>query len=232
MRIIALQHIEFETPALIRDWALDRGHDFAVRRSYCDDISEIVTDDFDMLVIMGGPMGVHDEDKYSWLSAEKTVIRQALERGKYVLGVCLGAQLIAASLGAKVVPHEHREIGWFPVTITDKAAGHLILAGIDDAVTVFHWHGDRFEIPEGALHLFSSAACDNQAFLYNRFTLGLQFHLEMTSQDIEAMLVHCADALIPSASVQSADVIRNGSNHLQGAKRTLYRLLDNWLNLW
>lgn len=230
MRIHTFQHVPFEGLGMIAAWAAERGHTVQKTIFYESNHRMPALEDYDALIVMGGSMGVYDEAEYPWLVAEKWHIRTAIDAGKPVLGICLGAQLIAAALGAKVAPHTHKEIGWFPVAITDEAAGHPILSGLNSAMTVFHWHGDRFEIPEGALHLMCSEACDNQAFLYRNNVLGLQFHLEMDAPAIAAIITACGDELQPIRWVQSAEVIQEKSNTMQ-TQRPLYRLLDHWAAL-
>ena len=179
MKLHYFQHEPFEGLGMIADWAAKQGHVLSCTPFFDPGARLPKLDEYDALVVMGGSMGVYDEDRFPWLAAEKAHIRAAIDAGKRVLGICLGAQLIAACLGAKVAPHTHKEIGWFPVAMTDAGVVHPLLAGFNSAMTVFHWHGDRFEIPAGAQHLMSSAACDNQAFIYGEHVLALQFHLEM-----------------------------------------------------
>ena len=226
MKIHVLQHVEFEGPGMIADWARARGHTLATCKLYEGDVLPLV-DAIDMLVIMGGSMGVYDESQYPWLAVEKQHIASAIHAGKPVLGICLGAQLIAASLGAKVAPHTHKEIGWFPIVVMDQAIGHPILSGLNHAMNVFHWHGDRFEIPSGAVHLMCSEACDNQAFFYADRVLGLQFHLEMDASAIDAIIRACGDELTPSLCIQSAEIIKQKAA-IHQTRHTLFRLLDNW----
>ncbi|MFO0388861.1 MAG: type 1 glutamine amidotransferase [Alphaproteobacteria bacterium] len=226
MNILALQHVAFETPALIAEWAAARGHMLTVCR--VDEAANLPTSDsFDMLVIMGGPMGVHDVVEHPWLVAEKALIKSAIDSGKYVLGVCLGAQLIADVLGAKVYPNHVKEIGWMPVAVPDAALGQPVLAGLNNAMTVFHWHGDTFELPGGAVHLMASDACRNQAFIYQGKVLGLQFHLEMTEQGVHALITHCGHELVESATIHNAQKLQAGTKHIPACKTVLFRLLDN-----
>lgn len=227
MRIHYFQHVPFEGLGMIAAWAAERGHTIEKTMLYDPNHHFPALDDYDALIVMGGSMGVYDEAEHPWLFAEKQHIRSAIDAGKSVLGVCLGAQLIAAALGAKVAPHTHKEIGWFPVAITDEAAGHPILSGLNQAMTVFHWHGDRFDIPEGAIHLMCSEACDNQAFLYNK-VLGLQFHLEMDEAAINSIIAVCGDELKTNRWIQSAEAIRHKTTAMQ-TERPLYRVLDNWV---
>jgi len=160
--------------------------------------------DFDWLIVMGGPMGVHDEARYPWLASEKELIKAAIRAGKRVLGICLGAQLIAHVLGARVERNPYREIGWFEITRAPAAAETILALALPATAQVFHWHGDTFAIPAGARLLASSAACVNQGFIKDDRVVGLQFHLETTPQSATALVEHCGDELDGSQYVQSA----------------------------
>lgn len=164
-------------------------------------------DQLDWLIVMGGPMGVHDERQFPWLSREKSFIREAVESGKTVLGVCLGAQLIADALGAKVFKNEHREIGWFPIRRNAEAEGTVLGTVFPDSLEVFHWHGDTFELPSGASLLASSEACRNQGFVVDDRIVALQFHLETTPESAQALVDNCRRELDGSRYVQSEDEI-------------------------
>jgi GMP synthase-like glutamine amidotransferase len=160
-------------------------------------------DDFDWLIVMGGPMSANDDTTLSWMGPEKALIRKAIDAGKRVMGVCLGAQLIASVLGARVFKNQHREIGWFEIQRSPEANQHPFGAIFPERTEVFHWHGDTFDLPQGAIRLASSAACLNQAFAYQKHVLGLQFHLEMTPPLAEQLTVHCCDELGDAPYVNS-----------------------------
>ncbi|MFC7133041.1 MULTISPECIES: type 1 glutamine amidotransferase [Salinibaculum] len=187
MRVHYLQHVPFEPPAAIADWAAARGHDLTGTHLY-DGAALPAPDDVDLLVVMGGPMGVHDVEAYPWLPAERELIRATLDAETPVFGVCLGAQQVAAALGADVASHDRREVGWFPVETTGAAA-HSPLAPLVPEFPAFHWHGDAFEIPAGGTLLARTPACRNQAFLAaDGLALGLQFHLEATRESVGALV--------------------------------------------
>lgn len=159
-------------------------------------------DDLDLLVIMGGPMSVNDEAGYPWLAAEKQFIRKAIEKDKAVIGICLGAQLIANALGAAVRPNGTKEIGWFPIT-AEPASYTEDIFSFPQELLVFHWHGETFDLPDGAIRLARSDACENQAFQLGRRVIGMQFHLETTPDAARDLVHHCRDELRPSRYVQS-----------------------------
>jgi GMP synthase-like glutamine amidotransferase len=158
MKIHYLQHVPFETPGEITAWASRKGHIVTASRVFAGEpVPE--ADRYDWLVVMGGPMGVEDESAHDWLSREKRAIASAIEHGKTVVGVCLGAQLIAAVLGARVYRNATKEIGWFPVTLTKSGGSHALTKDLPAQFSAFHWHGDTFDPPAGADHLMRSEAC-------------------------------------------------------------------------
>ena len=204
MHIHVLQHVPFEGPAYIGQWAQERGHTLSYTRIY-EPWHLPHIDQFDWLLIMGGPMSVHDTCSYEWMAKEKDFIADAIAVGKTVVGTCLGGQLIAEALGAEVFPNGCKEIGWFPVAKT--IAGHPVLAQVPEMMEVSHWHGETFGVPPGAERIFKSAACANQGFIYRSRVIGLQFHLEATPASVQLMLQHGMEELSPSEYVQDARAI-------------------------
>jgi len=154
---------------------------------------------------MGGPMSVNDEDQFPWLAAEKRFMRAAIQAGKPVLGVCLGAQLIASAAGARVFANPQKEIGWFPVQGIDS--GSQAHFHFPPSATVFHWHGETFDLPAGAVRLARSEVCPNQAVQLGRSVIGLQFHLETTPASARDLVANCRAELIPGEYVQSEEQI-------------------------
>ena len=226
MRIHALQHVAFEGLGHIGRWIADRGHSVALTRLYAGDPLPRLAD-FDLLVIMGGPMNIYEDDRYPWLAAERQLIRQAVDGGKSALGICLGAQLLADALGSQVVAGAHKEIGWWPIRMTEAGYGCGFLEGLPAQPTVFHWHGDTFAVPAGAIHLAASEGCASQAFLYDNRILGLQFHLESTPETVQALLANCRDELVPGRYIQTAAQIGAAEPELfSGINRLLETLLD------
>jgi GMP synthase (glutamine-hydrolysing) len=139
------------------------------------------------LVVLGGPMNVDEVDRYPYLAREIGWIRAAMEAHTPILGICLGAQLLAKSLGSRVYPNDQKEIGWHPIELTRRAADDPLFAA-EGVRTVFHWHGDTFDLPMGAVHLASSTRCAQQAFRYGQRAWGLQFHIEMTAEMVDDWL--------------------------------------------
>jgi len=206
MRVRVLQHVPFEGPAALAPALRAAGHDVAVTRLDAGHPLPALAD-FEWLVAMGGPMSVHDEAEHAWLAPEKRLLRAAVEAGRRVLGVCLGAQLIAASLGATVTRNREREIGWFPVERAPGAEASPLGRALPARFPAFHWHGETFALPPGALRLASSEACAEQAFAIGKRVLGLQFHVETTPEAAEALVKHCAEELAPGRWVQDEAAI-------------------------
>lgn len=225
MKIHYLQHVPFEGLGFIENWALENKHSLSATKFFEKHQLPNLTS-FDMLIVMGGPMSVYDEEKFPWLKEEKTFIKKAIEADKIVVGICLGAQLIAEVLGAKVYPNKGKEIGWFPIQKT----GHFFFKSLPDDFFVFHWHGDTFDLPRKAVHLASSVACRNQAFLYNKRVLALQFHLEATETTLQQMIENGRNELTEGEFIQNEKLIMREMKHCGENNKTLARILD-WLQI-
>lgn len=200
MRVHYLQHVSFEGLGSIESWLNQENHDITCSRFYQDvDLPKI--DEVDFLIIMGGPMSVLDEKQYPWLVAEKQFIKEAVLRDKPVLGICLGAQLIASALGADIVKNAEKEIGWFPVYGLEVSQASAFT--FPKEFLAFHWHGETFSLPSDATLLAKSAECEHQAFQFGKKTIGLQFHLETTPQSAQSILDNCSDELVEAKCIQS-----------------------------
>lgn len=220
MRAHYLQHVPFEGLGSIEPWLTRAGYTIS-RTPFFESAALPELGDIDLLIAMGGPMSVNDEEAYPWLAAEKRFVAAAIEAGKPVLGVCLGAQLIAAALGAAVYANSQKEIGWFPI----KGVGGGGAGGFPfpRSIVGFHWHGETFDLPEGAVHLARSEACVNQAFQFGSNVVGLQFHLETTPEGARAIATNCRDELTPGRYVQSeAEIV--------GASVETYRCINALLD--
>ncbi len=221
MNIAVLQHEPFEGPALIADWAHERNHTLSIHHLYRgDELPELSSTDW--LVVMGGGMSANDEDRLPWLAREKAFIGRAIEEQKRVLGVCLGAQLMASALGARVYPNAEHEIGWWPLQVME--AGRKYLQAPNP--TVLHWHGETLDLPSGAVLLASSEACVNQAFAVGARAVGLQFHLECTFETVRGFVQECVDEMTPGAKwVQEREQVLEG-DYFESNRALLWRLLD------
>lgn len=213
------QHVPFEGLGQLEPWLRRAGFQIGCTRlfetSAWPDPAAV-----DFLVVMGGPMSVNDEGLYPWLKEEKDFLRRYLATGKPLLGICLGAQLIAAVLGARVYANREKEIGWFPVEGIPSRDSSTFR--FPPSAEVFHWHGETFDLPSGATQLARSQACENQAFQIGS-AIGLQFHLETTPDSARALIDHARNELVPGAFVQSeAEILATPASRYPA----LHRLLD------
>jgi GMP synthase (glutamine-hydrolysing) len=226
MKIHYLQHEPFEDLGTILEWAAERGHPVSATMLYKGEPLPSLSS-FDMLVIMGGSMSVYEEQKHPWLANEKQFIKQAIESVKAVMGICLGAQLIASALGARVYKHTHKEIGWFPVTLTPEGIKSEMFKDWPARFPALQWHGDTFDLPANAIKTASSEGCANQAFVFGLRTLAIQFHIESTAQSVERLLTNCEGEIIAGEPyIQSVEAIKNQKHHIPLVKKLLFRLLD------
>lgn len=226
LRIHHFQHVPFEGLASIEDWARAHGHTLSATFFFAAEPVLPALAEIDWLIVMGGPMGVYDEDKYPWLGREKAFIREAIDAGKTVLGICLGAQLIASALGSAVYPGPQREIGWWPIDKTAAGRSHPLFVDLPDEFTVLHWHGDTFDLPAGAELIASSAACANQAFVVGERVVGLQFHFEATAASVRQMIAGDPDDLKAAGQyIQSEQTLLANLHHVADNNRIMAALL-------
>jgi GMP synthase-like glutamine amidotransferase len=230
MKIHWFQHVEFEGLGSIAGWATKNGCAVTGSRLFASDAFPPITT-FDMLVIMGGPMSVNDEVVHPWLVGEKRFINQVMQAGKMVLGICLGAQLIASAAGVRVRPNDHKEIGWFTVEKTRAARDAAVGRALADKTEVFHWHGETFDLPRGAVHLARSRVCENQAFAMGHRIVGLQYHLETTPESVEALIQHCRHELVKAPYVQTESEMISRSTRFGTLNREMDRLLDYFYSI-
>lgn len=227
MHVHVIKHVPFEGPGLIAAWA-DRRH-----ARLTETIA--LTEEFapvgrgDLLAIMGGPMAADDEATSPWLVAEKLAVRRALEHGAMVIGVCLGAQILAEAAGGTITRNPQREIGWYPVRRAAGAENGPVFSAFPDGLTVGHWHGDTFTLPEGVEPAFGSDATVNQAFsLYGGRAVGLQFHLEWTVGGLTDLAERCADELEGGGPfvADAASMLAEAPRRIPACTEALFGLLD------
>ncbi len=231
LRLHGLRHASFEQEGEIAAWAAERGHSLTHTDLWnAEALPELPS--FDFLIVMGGPMNIYEHEAFPWLVEEKRFLKQAAEAGKLILGVCLGAQLLADVLGGSVTPGRYREIGWHQVQAGPDAHKSRVFAGLPHSYEAFHWHGDTFSIPPGALWTAKSEACAHQAFsaLGDR-VVGLQFHLETNAASMADISGNCADELRVDPAqqpyVQSAGEMLKNPERLAVLRGLLDRILDN-----
>ncbi|MCF6248095.1 MAG: amidotransferase [Desulfobacula sp.] len=218
MRAHYFQHVPFEGLGAIEPWLETAGYNIFSTKFF---ESTILPDseDIDLLIIMGGPMSVNDEQRFPWLDLEKQFIRDFINSGKAVLGICLGAQLIASAMGAAIFKNKEKEIGWFPVngvlSIGDSCFKFPPLT------TVFHWHGETFDLPQHAILLAKSEGCENQAFQIGKSVIGLQFHLETTPDSAKKIVSNCRNELKQAKYIQTETQILSAKPEMYKSINTL-----------
>ncbi len=226
MNIHCLQHVPYEGLGSIEAWIQGGSHGLCTTRLFCDEPLPAM-EEFDLLVVLGGPMNIYEDSKYRWLIEEKRFIERVITAGKRVLGICLGAQLLADVLGARVYANTDKEIGWFPVEKTQFATGSRLFAAFPTRIEAFHWHADTFDIPAGALHVAHSPGCINQAFIYDEKVVGLQFHLETTPDTARALCIHGANELVEGRYIQTEPEMLSGTHRFESVNSALSELLDS-----
>lgn len=229
-----IQHVAYESPGMVLDWAKERH--IKTRGVFLhrgDPLPETEPDD--LLVVMGGPMGIHDEQAFPWLRREKAYLFNALQSGMPVLGVCLGAQLIASVLGAKVVPCHYSEMGFSPIRLTREAADSPLFSDLPCTFTPLHWHSDTFTIPDGGVRIGGNDACMNQGFAGPGRVLALQFHLEATPDLAYAWLKETDPATFSGTNSEENKYVQDIEGLLESAMQftpenriILYTLLDRF----
>jgi GMP synthase (glutamine-hydrolysing) len=233
MNALVLQHIACEPPGVFEDVLVERGA--RIHRVELDE-GEALPDwrEFDLIVAMGGPMSVNDEAQHPWLVAEKRLIRDAVNAGVGYWGACLGVQLLASSLGARVYAGALPEVGVLPVTLTDEALSDPVLSGLPRQLPSLQWHGDTFDLPDGAVLLASSSAYPHQAFRYGRAAYGVQFHVEVTGDmarewaQVPAYVNALEQTLGAGAAPQLFEQFDRSAAEMQGLAR---RMFERWVDV-
>jgi len=222
MRVHCFQHVPFEGLGSMTGW-LEAKSARVTSTKFFEEPRLPWMADIDWLIILGGPMSVNDEKTCPWLRGEKAFIAEAAAHEKVVLGICLGAQLIASALGARVFANPQPEIGWFPI---ERTGGPGVRA-LPPRVDVFHWHGETFDLPSGARAIARSDACENQAFVVGDKVVGFQFHLETTLTAARAMIAACGDELIPGRFIQTEAQILASAERFDRINAIMRDVLDS-----
>lgn len=222
---VALRHLAFEDLGLIEPWLRARGWRVHYYDVGVDELWKLDLDPVDLLVVLGGPIGAEDDARYPYLAEEVRLIRERMDSGRPLLGICLGAQLMARALGAAVRPMGGKEIGFAPLTLAPAARG-TPLASIGDQ-SVLHWHGDQFALPRGIESLAATPACPHQAFMVGDHAMAWQFHLEVGPARIEQWLIgHTGE--LTQAGIDLDALRAQAREHRHGLGQALDRVLSDW----
>ena len=230
IRVHYLQQVDFEGPGLIADYCAR--HSLPVTKT-CLFAGDAFPDQsaFDLLVILGGPMNIYEETQYPWLRAEKEFIRQSIDAGKKVLGICLGAQLLSVVLGGTVDKNRHKEIGWHTIRLTSDGLKSPVLHDFPETFLVFQCHGDTFSIPACCKLLGRAEGCEHQIISFDKKVIGLQFHLEYSAQSIREWIAASPGEFKPGPFVQQPAQIEESMAMVNQTEQLLGQLLDNLINI-
>ena len=224
---LAVRHVAFEDLGLLGPLVSARGYDIRYHDAGIEPFDAKSLVEPDLVIVLGGPIGVYESETYPFIAAEIAAVAARIAANKPVLGVCLGAQLMAAALGARVEPGPVKEIGWAPLSLTE-AGRHSVLAPLA-ATPVLHWHGDNCDLPKGCERLASTPPCPVQAFTCAPSQLALQFHIEVEPARIERWLIgHTVE--LGKAGIDPRDLRAQAKAH-GGATATAGRaVLSKWLD--
>jgi GMP synthase (glutamine-hydrolysing) len=234
-KILVFQHVAHELLGTLNPLLKDSGFRIRYVNFDRDPAARPSLDGYFGLVVLGGPMNVDQVDLYPFLAVEVELVAEALQRGMPVLGICLGAQLLARALGADVRPHHSKEIGWYQINPTAAGADDPVFAGMSDTEHIFQWHGDTFDIPSGAVHLASSPDCENQAFRYGDTAYGFQFHLEVDRPMVERWLTvpHNRQEITNLNGAIDPEQIRSDTlQHIDKLQRLSDDTFSRWIKLF
>jgi len=227
--VLVFQHDSYEDLGIFAEVLEKFGVDYRVLRLHD---GEMPADDWQRagaLIVLGGPMSVDEEHRFPFLRWEKKIIRAAIDENLPILGVSLGAQLIAAALGTKIRAGAVKEIGWSPISIMPPGQVDSLLGYLPESATVFQWHGDSFELPSGAIHLATSANYQNQAFRVGKYIYGIQFHLEVTPSMIERWINERSKDFALAPYLQPDKILADTENYAPTLKYYGERFLTAFL---
>lgn len=228
MKIICIQHVDFETPGAIETWAREKNHSLQIIKPYNDERLPSVKD-FDFLISMGGPQSPRDANHLPYLRDEVALLKEAVAQHKYVLGFCLGAQLIGEALGGKTLKSPEKEVGVFPITLTSEGQQDPLFQGLPLSFPVIHWHNDMPGSTKESILLAFSEGCPIQAYRYGPRVYGLQFHMEITQKGIQDLISHAPEDLNPSRFTQTREELLQQNYEM--IHQQLYLMLDRLMTL-
>lgn len=229
-RAIAIYHVAFEDLGSLAPILQQQGYTVTYLEAGFDSLTEINLLAPELLIILGGPIGAYEEHNYLFLVEELRLLEHRLETGLPTLGICLGAQLMARALGARVYPGSHKEIGWSSLQLSQEGV-HSSLAHLAvEHTNVLHWHGDTFTLPSGSTHLASSSKYQNQAFSWGKFALGLQFHPEVTAKGLERWFIGHAYEINATPNISIAQLRQDTTHYIDRLETQAAKFWQTWLN--
>ena len=222
---IAIRHVAFEDAGTLEGVLKDRGIALRYLEAGVDDLNP--AKDTDLLVVLGGPIGIYEVDRYPFLKQELATVEAAVKKGIPVIGICLGCQALAAVLASRVYPGREKELGWDEMTLTPE--GKASPLGAIEGIHVLNWHGDTFDLPAGATRLASTPITPNQAFTYGPKVLALQFHVELPQRDLEKWLIgHTLE--LANSKVDLGQMRAETARYAPAANAASTRLFNDWLD--
>ncbi len=227
---LAIRHVDFEHLGSLEQLLTQRGFHIRFWDAGIHEVSLLEASSPDLLVVLGGPIGAYEEDKYPFLKYELKIIDNRLKQGLPILGICLGSQLMARALGSKVYAGSRKEIGWGPITLTDVGRRSCLAGLQENKGQVLHWHGDTFDLPEGATLLASTEVARNQAFSWGPTAIGLQFHLEVLPEEIERWLIGHACEIASTVDVTVAQLRADTEHWGKPLSQIARQCLTTWLS--
>jgi GMP synthase (glutamine-hydrolysing) len=226
---LVIRHVAFEDLGYWGDLLTARGYAAAYREAGSDDLASISPEGPAILVVLGGPISVNDGDLFPFLKTEIDLVRSRMRQDLPTLGICLGAQVMARALGSRVFPGPAKEIGWFPLTLTPAGLDHPMRHLGGEVTSVMHWHGETFDLPEGAALLASTPICRNQAFGVGRRGLGLQFHAEVTASGLERWYIGNIGEL-QATRLDLSELRATAARHAPALRAQGERFFNEWLD--
>ncbi|MEZ5584607.1 MAG: glutamine amidotransferase [Candidatus Competibacteraceae bacterium] len=227
---VAIRHVAFEDVGSFAEPLRQRGYEIRYLEAGMDNLAVIDPLQTDLLILLGGPIGVNEQAEYPFLGDELALLEKRLQQNRPTLGICLGSQLMASALGAKVYPAATKELGWAPIKLTEAGQRSCLRHLNADLTPVLHWHGDTFDLPNGAQRLASTAICPNQAFAFGDTALALQFHPEVTPGGLERWFIGHTLEIHTTPGVSVERLRQDTALYGAGLQRQGMQLIEEWLN--
>lgn len=227
--VLAIRHVAFEDLGSFGPVLAGLGYQINYVEAGLDDLRQVDALTPDLMVLLGGPVGVYEDDLYPWIRDELTLAERRLAADRPLLGLCLGSQMMARALGVRVYPGTGKEIGWAPVVLTERGRQSCLSHLAPELTAVLHWHGDTFDLPQGALRLASTRQYENQAYSYGRAALAFQFHPEASARTLERWFVGHACEIAATPGISVPQLRADTQRHAPALERQGPLCLRQWL---